>query len=56
VLWRGTPVAIDQSIYVTVFVEDGSAIGYPGLAHGASLQHELQLLVGAGLSPLEALR
>jgi len=27
-----------------------------GLAHGASLHHELQLLVGAGLSPLEALR
>ena len=27
-----------------------------GLAHGASLHHELQLLVGAGLSPVEALR
>ena len=27
-----------------------------GLAHGASLHHELQLLVEAGLSPLEALR
>jgi len=27
-----------------------------GLAHGASLHHELQLLVAAGLSPVEALR
>jgi imidazolonepropionase-like amidohydrolase len=27
-----------------------------GLAHGASLHHELQLLVKAGLSPIEALR
>jgi len=27
-----------------------------GLAHGASLHHELQLLVRAGLSPIEALR
>jgi len=27
-----------------------------GLAHGASLHHELQLLVAAGLSPLESLR
>lgn len=27
-----------------------------GLAHGASLHHELQLLVAAGLSPIEALR
>ncbi|KAG9039969.1 hypothetical protein FRB95_004441 [Tulasnella sp. JGI-2019a] len=27
-----------------------------GLAHGASVHHELQLLVGAGLTPLEALK
>lgn len=27
-----------------------------GLAHGASLHHELQMLVAAGLTPLEALR
>ena len=27
-----------------------------GLAHGASLHHELQLMVAAGLKPLEALR
>jgi len=27
-----------------------------GLAHGASLHHELQLLVAAGLKPIEALR
>jgi imidazolonepropionase-like amidohydrolase len=27
-----------------------------GLAHGASLHHELQLLVAAGLTPVEALR
>ena len=26
-----------------------------GLAHGASLHHELQLLVAAGLEPIEAL-
>jgi len=27
-----------------------------GIAHGASLHHELQLLVAAGLAPLEALK
>jgi imidazolonepropionase-like amidohydrolase len=27
-----------------------------GLAHGASLHHELQLLVAAGLTPIEALQ
>jgi len=27
-----------------------------GLAHGASLHHELKLLVAAGLAPIEALR
>jgi imidazolonepropionase-like amidohydrolase len=27
-----------------------------GLAHGASLHHELQFLVAAGLKPIEALR
>jgi imidazolonepropionase-like amidohydrolase len=27
-----------------------------GLVHGASLHHELQLLVAAGLKPIEALR
>jgi len=27
-----------------------------GLAHGASLHHELQLLVAAGFQPIEALR
>jgi imidazolonepropionase-like amidohydrolase len=27
-----------------------------GLAHGASLHHELQLLVAAGMKPIEALR
>ena len=27
-----------------------------GLAHGASLHHELQLLVAAGLTPIEALK
>jgi len=30
--------------------------GLGGLAHGASLHHELQLLVAAGLTPIEALR
>jgi hypothetical protein len=30
--------------------------GLGGLAHGASLHHELQLLVAAGLKPIEALR
>jgi imidazolonepropionase-like amidohydrolase len=30
--------------------------GLGGLAHGASLHHELQLLVAAGLAPIEALR
>jgi imidazolonepropionase-like amidohydrolase len=30
--------------------------GLGGLAHGASLHHELQLLVAAGFTPAEALR
>lgn len=30
--------------------------GFGGMAHGASVHHELQLLVAAGLSPAEALR
>ncbi len=39
----------------------GTDVSYPipslgGLAHGVSVHHELQLLVEAGLSPLEALR
>ncbi|WGW11269.1 amidohydrolase family protein [Saxibacter everestensis] len=39
----------------------GTDVSFPlpilgGMAHGASVHHELQLLVRAGLSPLEALR
>jgi imidazolonepropionase-like amidohydrolase len=34
----------------------GSDAPNPGTAHGASLHRELELLVAAGLSPLEALR
>jgi imidazolonepropionase-like amidohydrolase len=34
----------------------GSDAPNPGTAHGASLHHELELLVQAGLSPLQALR
>ncbi|WP_424952625.1 amidohydrolase family protein [Deinococcus sp.] len=39
----------------------GTDVSYPvshlgGMAHGASLHHELQLLVAAGLTPTEALR
>jgi imidazolonepropionase-like amidohydrolase len=30
--------------------------GYGGLAHGASMHHELRLLVAAGFTPIEALR
>ncbi|MFP3153908.1 amidohydrolase family protein [Lachnospiraceae bacterium ZAX-1] len=30
--------------------------GYGGLAHGASMHHELRLLVEAGFTPIEALR
>jgi len=33
----------------------GTDAGTPGTAHGASLHHELKLLVDAGLRPLEAL-
>ncbi|WP_376691706.1 amidohydrolase family protein [Wenzhouxiangella sp. EGI_FJ10409] len=33
----------------------GSDAGNPGTAHGPSLHHELALLVGGGLTPLEAL-
>ncbi|MGC4070794.1 MAG: amidohydrolase family protein [Polyangiaceae bacterium] len=35
---------------------DASIPGIGGMAHGASLHHELQLLVRAGLTPVEALR
>jgi imidazolonepropionase-like amidohydrolase len=35
---------------------DASIPGIGGMAHGASLHHELQLLVRAGLTPIEALR
>jgi imidazolonepropionase-like amidohydrolase len=34
----------------------GADVKYGGLAQGASLHHELQLLVEAGLSPIESLR
>ena len=34
----------------------GSDAPNPGTAHGASLHHELELLVRAGLTPTEALR
>ena len=34
----------------------GSDAPNPGTAHGASLHHELELLVRAGLTPIEALR
>jgi imidazolonepropionase-like amidohydrolase len=33
----------------------GTDVGTPGTAHGASLHHELKLLVDAGLRPVEAL-
>jgi imidazolonepropionase-like amidohydrolase len=35
---------------------DASHLGAPGMAHGVSLHGELQLLVQAGLTPIEALR
>jgi imidazolonepropionase-like amidohydrolase len=36
---------------------DANAVGVPAaISHGASLHHELELLVDAGLSPLDALR
>ncbi|MEY9933840.1 imidazolonepropionase-like amidohydrolase [Catenulispora sp. GP43] len=35
---------------------DASHLGAPGMAHGASLHGELQLLVRAGMTPTEALR
>jgi imidazolonepropionase-like amidohydrolase len=35
---------------------DASVPSLGGMAHGASLHHELQLLVRAGLTPIEALR
>lgn len=46
---------------VGVDILAGSDVSEPipilgGLAHGASLHHELQLLVAAGLKPIEALR
>jgi len=46
---------------VGVDILAGSDVSEPipilgGLAHGASLPHELQLLVAAGLKPIEALR
>jgi imidazolonepropionase-like amidohydrolase len=35
---------------------DAAHLGPPGMAHGASLHGELQLLVRGGLTPTEALR
>lgn len=34
----------------------GTDAGNPGTAHGASIHRELELLVSAGLTPIEALR
>jgi imidazolonepropionase-like amidohydrolase len=34
----------------------GTDAGNPGTAHGASIHHEMKLLVQAGLTPIEALR
>jgi imidazolonepropionase-like amidohydrolase len=51
-----------KALYVAgVDILAGSDVSEPvaglgGLAHGASLHHELQLLVAAGLTPTEALR
>lgn len=44
---------------VDILVGTDASVAVPflgGLAHGASVHHELQLLVSAGLSPVEALR
>ncbi|MER6546307.1 amidohydrolase family protein [Streptomyces sp. NPDC001250] len=52
-------VAALHSAGVDVIAGTDASIPVPahgGVAHGASLHHELQLLVKAGLTPLEALR
>jgi imidazolonepropionase-like amidohydrolase len=44
---------------VDILVGTDASVALPflgGLAHGASVHHELQYLVGAGLTPVEALR
>ena len=44
---------------VDILAGTDAAVPYPafgGIAHGASLHHEMQLLVQAGLSPIEVLR
>ena len=49
------PAALGQLCQAGVTILAGSDAGTLGVAHGASLHRELQLLVDAGLSPLEAL-
>ena len=47
----------DAGIRILVGTDANSAPGAPfGPKHGESMHHELELLVGSGLSPLEALR
>lgn len=52
---EGTREAIRQLARVDVPVLAGTDAPSPGTAHGASLHGELELLVGAGLTPVQAL-
>jgi len=62
----GSPGSIDHAIEATRRMHeagvdilagtDAAGIGVPGTAHGVSMHGELELLVRAGLSPVQALR
>jgi imidazolonepropionase-like amidohydrolase len=52
---RGTDDGIRLLARAHATIVAGTDAPSPGLAYGASLHHELELLVGAGLTPMEAL-
>jgi len=54
--FTGAQAAVRRLSSAGVPILAGSDAPNPGTAHGASLHRELQLLVDAGLSPLEALK
>lgn len=55
VTYAGAEAAIRQLLAAKVPILAGSDAPNPGTAHGAALHRELELLVGAGLTPSQAL-
>jgi hypothetical protein len=55
VTYAGAEAAVRQLIASGVAILAGSDAPNPGTSHGAALHRELELLVGAGLSPIQAL-